>query len=305
MFRSRLFLLVLGALLLFAAVFFGFKKVALSWPRPARFTTKLRTTRASASDLELAGELAGLPAGTTRYLTREDLSVLPQVTYTVADDANFKEPAKITGVELRELVQRLAQAPAEAMVTAVCDDLYKAHYPRMYLASHHPLLVLQVNGQPPAAWPKSSDGSGSAMGPYLISHPKFVPDPQVPASADEPQIPWGVVLLEFRNEKTVLDAIAPRGRYAAASTVQAGYRIARQNCFRCHDTGDKTAMKSGRPWEVLSAWASSSPSNFAAYVRNPKSKNPLAQMPGNPDFDDVTISALAEYFRGFNEPGQP
>ena len=30
-----------------------------------------------------AGDLAGLPSGTTRYLTRDDLLALPQVSYTV------------------------------------------------------------------------------------------------------------------------------------------------------------------------------------------------------------------------------
>ena len=32
------------------------------------------------------------------------------------------------------------------MVVAICDDGYRANYPRDYLVAHHPVLVLQVNG---------------------------------------------------------------------------------------------------------------------------------------------------------------
>jgi cytochrome c1 len=34
-------------------------------------------------------------------------------------------------------------------------------------------------------------------------------------------------------------------------------------------------------------------------VRNPQSKNPHAQMPGNPRYDDATLQALTAYFRTF------
>jgi hypothetical protein len=53
----------------------------------------------------------------------------------------------------------------------------------------------------------------------------------------------------------------------------------------------------GHPWLVLSAWAASSPEYFAAYVRNPKAKNPHADMHGNPGYDDATSGALRAYFQ--------
>jgi mono/diheme cytochrome c family protein len=251
--------------------------------------------------MEIRGDIAGLPPKTTHYVTREDLLALPEVTYTVTDDANFKGPTKISGVELEELIRRLAQNPDADLATAVCDDLYEAHYPRDYVSAHHPLLVLEINDQPPAGWPKSSDGSGSSMGPYLVSHPRFAPAFKVLSHEDEPQIPWGVVRLEFRDEKTVFGAIAPRGPQAANSSIQAGYRIAQQNCFRCHNLGNEGGTKARRPWEVLSVWASSAPTNFAAYIRNPQAKNPKAQMPGNPNYDEATINALTAYFQTFTE----
>ena len=115
-----------------------------------------------------------------------------------------------------------------------------------------------------------------------------------------------MVRLEFRDEKTVFGAIAPRGPHAAAELVQDGYRIAQQNCFRCHNMGREGGKKAGRPWPVLSAWAAASPNISPTYVRNPQSRNPHAQMPGNPGYDDATIAALVAYFRTFSSsPSKP
>jgi cytochrome c1 len=59
--------------------------------------------------------------------------------------------------------------------------------------------------------------------------------------------------------------------------------------------------KAERPWAVLSLWATTKPDYFAAYIRNPKSKNPKSQMPGFPEYDDATVQALSAYFRTFHE----
>jgi mono/diheme cytochrome c family protein len=264
----------------------------------------LHVERASPADLEVSGDLAGVPPGTTRYLTRDDLLTLPQVSYSVTDDANFAGPTQIGGVLLEELNRRLAAVPESDMLVAICSDQYHANYPHAYVAGHHPLLVLKINGQPPASWPKDRETHGHDMGPYLISHPKFTPTFRTFSQPDEAQIPWGVVRIEFRNEKTVLGAIAPRGPQAADELVQAGYRIAQQNCFRCHNMGQEGGRKAGHPWLVLSAWAAASPKYFADYVRNPQSMNPRAQMPGNPGYDDATIGALIAYFKTFSASAQ-
>jgi mono/diheme cytochrome c family protein len=265
----------------------------------------LRTTRASPLDLELGGELAGLPPGTTRFILREDLLALPQLTYTVTDDANFTGPTQISGVSLEELTRHLGSTPQSDMAVAICDDQYRATYPGAYVAAHHPLLVLNINGKPPSGWPKDSEGHGMDMGPFLISHPKFTPSFKILSHEDEAQIPWGVVRLEFRNEKSIFGAIAPHGPHVVDPSVQAGYRIAQQNCFRCHNMGKEGGTKAGRPWQVLAAWAVASPDYFAAYVRNPRSKNPQAQMPGMSGYDDKTIAALQAYFQTFATPSPP
>jgi mono/diheme cytochrome c family protein len=167
------------------------------------------------------------------------------------------------------------------------------------MAAHHPVLVLAVNGKPPSGWPKASGGHGFDMGPYMISHEKFTPAFKILSHTDEPQIPWGVVRLEFRDARAVFGAIAPRGPSANQPAVQAGYKIAKQNCFRCHYNGADGGQKSGVTWAVLSALATSSPDFFTAYVRDPKSKRSEPQMPGNPEYDDATTRALTAYFRTF------
>lgn len=265
----------------------------------------LRKERSSASDLVLSGELRGVPSGATLYVTHDDLLALPQVRYNVTDDANFTGPTEISGVALDEMTREFAADPNSDMVVAICKDKYRADYLHAYMAKHHPLLVLKINGQPPERWPKDSETHRNALGPFMISHPMFAPGFKILSQAEEAQIPWGVVQIEFRDEKSVFGAIAPRGPRAGDESVQAGYRIAQQNCFRCHNNGIEGGTKAGRPWLVLSAWATSSPEYFAAYVRNPQSRNPHAQMPGNPTYDDGTISALIAYFKAFSESAKP
>ena len=272
---------------------------------PASLISKAAVQRGSATDLEIGGDLDSLPAGSTRYLSREDLLRLPQVTFTTANDPNFTKPTEVSGVLIQTLVSEISGSPDADLAIAISSDQYRGHYPRAYRQEHHPVLVLKVNGQPPDRWPKDSEGHGLDMGPYMIAYQDFKPAFRVLAHEDEPQIPWGVVRMEFRDEKKVLSAIAPQGSGGSVGKVQDGYRIAQQNCFRCHNMNDEGGRKAHRPWLVLAAWAESSPDYFAGYVRNPQAQNPRAQMTGNPSYDDATLQALIAYFRTFAPEEKP
>ena len=289
-----------STLLTLLIAFFLFLPHAHAQTRPA-----FHEKRQVPSDLEVGGEFAGLPPDSAGYVTRDDLLAMPQVNLTVTDDANFSGAVKIRGVKLEELTRRLHASPAADMVVAICDDGYRAHYTRAYLMAHHPVLVLQVNDEPPSGWPKAAEDHSSDMGPYMISHPKFTAVDRILSQTEEPQIPWGVVRIEFREEKTMFDAIGPRGSRASDPDVQAGLRIAGQNCLRCHNAGDVGGTKSGRSWEALGTMAGASPESFVAYIRDPRAKNPRAQMPGNPQYEDATLSALTAYFRTFALPTKP
>jgi mono/diheme cytochrome c family protein len=270
----------------------------------AKPVLKARTKRTGPTDLEIGGDIEGLP-GATGYLTREDLLTLPQVTYTVRDDTNFKEPTRVQGIFLEHVIRALAIHPDSDLAIAICSDQYHAHYTRAYLVDHHPMLVLEVNGHAPGLWPKSREGNNQSMGPYMISHLEFKPGFKILAHTEEPQVPWAVVRLEFQNETDFFDRIAPRGPNASDATVQAGYRIAQQNCLRCHNAGEVGGQKARHPWLVLSAWATASPKYFAGYVRYPQAENPRAEMYPNPGYDDATLSALIAYFKTFSLPEKP
>jgi len=262
-------------------------------------------TRQLPSDLEVGGDLAGLPPESTRYITRENLLALPQVNFVAKNDTNFTGATTISGVKLEELARRLGASSAADLVVAICDDGYRANYPRAYIAAHRPVLVLNVNGKPPAGWPKDAQNHEFDMGPYMISHPNFTPSFKILSHVDEAQIPWGVVRIEFRDEKVVFGAIAPRVPHARDPHVRDGYLIARQNCFRCHNAGREGGIKSGRSWQSLAEMASKSPGAFAAYIRDPSVSNPNAHMPANPQYDGATIAALTAYFQTFSGQTKP
>jgi mono/diheme cytochrome c family protein len=116
---------------------------------------------------------------------------------------------------------------------------------------------------------------------------------------DEPQIPYGVVRLEFRRESVVFGAIRPRGNWPPNSPVTQGYRIARQDCFRCHNSGREGGQMSGKSWNQLGAIAQSDSERFMRIIRNPASVTPGARMPGEPGYNRATLEALTAYFKTF------
>jgi len=257
---------------------------------PAQITP--HAERAAAGDLEVGGLTAG---GKPMFLSYQQLLQLPQVSFTATNDSNYAAPAHLTGVPLDQL-EKVLSVDAD-MVLAICSDGYRSNYPAAYLAAHHPVLVLTVNGKPPEAWPRTSEGT--ALGPYVIANPDFVPSFKVLAHTDEAQIPFEVVRLDFRKQSEVLGPILPKGNYAPGSPAMQGYQIAQQNCYRCHNMGAEGGQMARIPWPLLAAVAKASPDFFAKYVRTPQAVNPQSKMAGSPGYDDATIAALRAYFTTF------
>ena len=257
----------------------------------------LLTARSSPGDLEIGGELAGLARGTVRYVRYEDLLALPLETYTISDDTNFKGKTEISGVPLTALAKMFGQTDHSDMIVAICYDKYRSNYPSDYLAAHHPILVLKINGQLRDKWPKSE--YGGPLGPFLISHPTFKPSFSVLSHKDEAQIPFGVTRLDFRTEAVVFGMIRPEGNWAKGSQVWQGYQIASQDCYRCHGLYGEGGERASRSWLVLAAWAATDATRFEAYIRKPQSIQPCAKMPAHSDYDDATLAALTAYFTTF------
>jgi hypothetical protein len=241
-----------------------------------------------------------LEVGTGQFVSYHDLLRLPEVSFTTSNDSNFPAPVRVSGVSLEQL--KHVFGGNGDMVVAIAADGYRSNYPAGYLRAHHPVLVLTVDGKSQQSWPKTHDGG--ELGPYVIANPRFTPSFKVLSHTDEAQIPFQVVQLEFRNESQVFGAIAPHGSFAPGSPVMEGYKIAQQNCFRCHNMGDEGGRMASIPWPVIGALAKGSPEFFAKYVRNPQALNPRSRMAASPGYDDETIAALQAYFSTFAAGGQ-
>jgi cytochrome c2 len=251
----------------------------------------LHATRQAPTDIEVGGAISG--AG--QFISYHDLLQLPQVSFMASNDSNFRAPARLGGVGLDQL-RRLLGAGGD-MVVAICRDGYRSNYPASYLAAHHPVLVLTVNGNAQESWPKSE--YGGELGPYVVANPSFTPGFKVLSHNDEAQIPFQVVRLDFRSESEVFGPIAPHGTFAPDSPVMEGYQIAKQNCYRCHNMGAEGGHMASLAWPVVAAMAKGSPEFFARYVRNPQALNPHSKMAASPEYDDQTIAALRAYFETF------
>ena len=255
----------------------------------------LHRHRASAGDLALGGDVAGVPPGSVLYLRYDDLLRLPQTTYTIDDDPNFHGQTVISGIPLSQLAHLYGKPGASDLIVALCYDLYRSNYPSNYIRSHHPLLVLRINGQLRDHWPPSE--YGGSMGPYLISHPTFTPSFAILSHQDEMQIPFGVTEIDFRSQTRVFGAIRPPGHWPSDSTVWQGYLIAQQDCFRCHNSGPEGGRMAQRDWRILSAWAATNTALFTAYIHSPTSVMASAKMPAHTSYDAATLHVLTRYFQ--------
>jgi mono/diheme cytochrome c family protein len=244
--------------------------------------------------------IAGLAPGSAAYVTYAELARLPQVTVHVQGDENFPDGGRglvITGVPLEALAKALGALPGSDLIDALCNDDYRAHYPASYIALHHPIFALTINHERAAAWAARTHQYDPS--PYFITHAHFVPQVNVLAHREQPQVPTNIVRLNFATTAATYRAITPRGSTAKDPAVQAGFTIAKQSCLRCHNQGDYGGTKSGRDWTALSTWAREQPQYFMSYVHDPQSIEPHAHMPANPDYDHATLNALDAYFRTF------
>jgi len=255
-------------------------------------------------DLEITGMIAGLPPGATGFVSYAALASLPQITTAIQNDSNFADQAsqgaRITGIPLDQLARALGALPESDLIDALCTDRYRSHYPADYIAAHHPIFALKINGLRPAVWAARTHEYDP--GPYFITHANFVPREKFLSYTEQPQIPDNIMRLNFTTTAATYGPIMPHGSYAADSPVMQGFTIARQNCLRCHFMNAAGGTKSGRDWRSLSVWASEQPKFFERYVHDPQSVEPHAHMEGSPTYDAATLHALTAYFRTFTEP---
>jgi hypothetical protein len=282
-------------LILVGAVFAGGLAAASSGPQHLAMMNQ----RSSTQDLEISGDVPGIAAGASRFVSYSALSRLPQVTYTIRNDENFSGPVQLSGVSLDALLAALGVDGKDQLITAVSTDGYEGHYTTAYRAAHRPFLVLRIAGAEPGQWKPGPDGERYT--PYLISNPDFKPAFHVLAHKDMAQVPFGVTGLKLYPEKATLAALQPRSGGAAAME---GYRVAVQNCLRCHRAGTIGGSKSPFEWPQMGLIAQGNAAAFGKYVVRPQAVNPEATMPPNPEYDAATVTALTAYFRSVAKAGQ-
>jgi hypothetical protein len=273
---------------------------ALPLAMPPAQPSLLHTTRASESDLEITGLVEGLAQGQSAYIRRTDLLKLPQTRAVVDDDPDYPgPPLHVAGVSFETLAAAVHALPHSDLIDATCADRYRSHFPREYIAQHHPILVLTVDGQPLDRWAKTAHQYDPS--PYVVMYRRFVPAFKVLSHTDRPQLPDNLVRIDFSTQAATFAPLEPHGNFAPGSPEQIGFVIAKQNCLRCHFLGTSGGTKSGRSWRVLSQYAREEPKYFQAYVHNPKSIDPHANMEPQSDYDPPTLAALSAYFSTFSE----
>jgi hypothetical protein len=261
----------------------------------------LSTERRSNSDLEITGMAADIAPGTVRYISYEQLLKLPQTTVTVTGDENFRELPQqkltVTGVYLDVLERSLGALPGADILTALCSDGYHTTYTRDYVKSHRPILALKIDGLPVETWVAQTHNDDP--GTYFITHADFTPSFSVSSFQEIPKIPAKLTRLEFDTTQKVYGAIAPNSRDQSNPQVIAGFRIAQQHCYRCHNMGSYGGTKAGKEWHTLGNFASSSPAIFERYLRDPKSVDPKSAMTCEPQVGEPAAKALQAYFQTF------
>jgi hypothetical protein len=249
--------------------------------------------RQSDTDLRVGGRLAeGL---TNIFIPHAQLRAHAKtVTLTVTNDLALKRAAKLTGLYLDDLWSLLPARPEAGVLFATCTDKYHAWFTREYARDHRPILVLEIDGQPPAHWPKAA--SGISMAPYYVAYESFVPKESIAGQLEHARYPYGVEGVEFRSaDESLSRVLIPN----ASGPVLDGQRLALRECLSCHFHEDVGGTMSARPWIILATWAKADANYFRKYVLAPRSVQPASKMPGFPDFNGEALDALVSYFRQF------
>ena len=267
-----------------------------------------REHREAESDLKITGLIQDVPRGQSRFVPWKFLASLPEHEAIVAHNQNFPDlpqgALKIGGIYLDSLAEVLGAGRSTDVIEAVCKDGYTSTYTTEYVNQHHPIFALTVAGLTAHEWAKRNHQYDP--GPYFITYEQFVPAFQILSHVDRPQEPAEVVELHFDKVERVYGSITPKqsDAHPADRETMQGFRIAQQNCFRCHNAGVYGGTKAGRSWHSLAKIAASRPEHFAAWIHNPQAIDPKAEMPPNLEYDQATLDALTRYFQSISARGE-
>ena len=274
---------------------------------PNSLTAKLRAIRTSPLDLELGGELAGLPAGATRYITREDLLALPQVNQTVSDDPNLAGPGRSQASRWKNSPNDWPPRRSRTLVVAVCADRYLPTIraptsPRIIRCSSSRSMASHRN-----AGPRRPKATGCDMGPYMISHPKIHTQLQNPLARRRAANSLGRRAARISRRKSRLRCDCPARPASPGATRRLKPATASPNKIVSAATtwAPKAARKQAVHGSCCPHGPRLRPNISPPTCAIPKSKNPTRKCPANPAYDDATLQRLTAYFQTFSAPEKP
>lgn len=197
-------------------------------------------------------------------------------------------PVPVEAALLSDLQRGLNENRADVAI-ARCSDGYLSVFPRAFIERYRPVLVLTLNGLPPAQWPPP--GMKDDPGPFLIT----VSEELAPGVGRLPDIshkePWSVVSLEFGREDALFAPLSPAD--------PAARRLWINSCASCHagPPGVPGGVRSGVAFATLQADARQRPDFIRRYVQAPRSLNPAARMEAQPDDTGPALDALIAFLR--------
>lgn len=260
----------------------------------------LHVARSSACDLAVTGQLAGLPAGETRFVRWSDVRALPTVRLELTGEFVAGEQ-QVTAVFLADLVRALPLTAEADIVLATCEDGYASIYRVADFPAIRPFVVLEINGEGPEHWPPA--GLKFNPGPYVISVAASVAPAVAQLLDANHKRPWSVSKLEFANYAgRFRDAHSDKWS-ALSPRAQRGREIWINSCLSCHRGPGATfgGTKSDRPFEVIFAHAAFNADYFRRYVRDPKGVIAGAKMEAHVHYTDDQLDALIAFITAEQE----
>lgn len=260
-------------------------------------TLTLQETPSGPHDIAIAGEVEGIPAGEKRWLKWSDLRALPTEEHVIEGEF-VPGPQKVTVAFLSTLLDNLPVKSKAPTVLAYCKDGYLSVFDPAFVATWRPVIVLEINGQGPEAWPPP--GLNYNPGPTVITvEERLTPGVNAVLDIDHKR-PWGVNEIHIVSAESAFKNMHSDKWAALSQRAQDGRTLWVNSCMSCHvGPGEKLGgTKSGRPFAVLAAHAEFNAEYFKNYVRAPQKMNPGAKMAAHPHYTDEQLLALIAFITG-------
>lgn len=258
------------------------------------FSVEAYLDRATPWDLEVITSGAKPTSKMRGYVRWDDLATLSSTTQQLSGVFGRGEWT-IRSVSLGSVWEALSPDPLADLLIATCADGYVSFFPKEFVTTYQPVLVLEINGKGPPDWPPP--GLRYNPAPYVI----LVSDQIVAAVADllDPthKKPWAVTKIEFARHSDTFAELYAGKRVALSELAREGREIWIHSCASCHRGPSDSfgGTKSDRPFEVLVAHATHNPDFFRRYVRDPQSVVSGAKMQAHRHYTDHHLDALIAF----------